>query len=278
MVILEGHLQTTIPIEVDGIVPERLQEMNESNIRAIPVWLGREQVELGEIFRVRVTGDDARSIRWIGHLSNVHRIGSALKSGRIEIEGHPGRHVGSLMEGGSIHVHGSVGDFAGAEMRGGLIRIEGNAGDHLGGCYPGSKWGLNRGEIVVCGSAGLGVGERMRRGLIAVAGNVGRLCGWNLWAGSIVVGGNCGAECGLEMVRGTIVQMGKDNVPLAPTFSKGSVYGQAALRIMGARLRELEFMGFTELLTRDFVMFHGDHLRGGRGEILVARQAGQGST
>jgi formylmethanofuran dehydrogenase subunit C len=107
--------------------------------------------------------------------------------------------------------------------------------------------------------------------MIAIAGNVGRLCGWNLWAGSIVVGGNCGAECGLEMVRGTIVQLGQDNVPLLPTFSYGSDYSQGVLALLSSRLKALEFRKFADLLTRSFVLHHGDHLRGGRGEIFIAQ-------
>jgi formylmethanofuran dehydrogenase subunit C len=271
MVILERHLNTDIPIEVDGILPERLQGMDQSSISSLPIWLGRQQVELGEVFRVVVNSKEDLSVLWQGRLSNVHRMGAGLKWGRIEIEGNAGRHVGSHMTGGNIVVHGTAGDFAGAEMRGGLIRIEGDAGNHLGGCYPGSRWGVNRGEILVMGSAGQGVGERMRRGLIAIAGNVGRLCGWNLWAGSIVVGGNCGAECGLEMVRGTIVQLGRTNEPLLPTFSSGSDYSQGVLALLAARLKALEFGKFADLLTRSFVMHHGDHLRGGRGEVLIAQ-------
>lgn len=272
MITLQRHYETTIPIEVEGILPDRLAGLSEAEIDALPVWLGREQIQLADLFRVRIESGDDLTLRWTGSLTNVHWIGAGLKTGNLEIDSPAGRHVGSQMIAGSIIVRGSVGDFAGTEMRGGLLKINGDAGNHLGGCYPGSRLGMNGGEIVVGGNAGQGVGEWMRRGLIAVAGSVDRLCGWNMLAGSIIVGGHCGGECGSGMIRGTIVQLGSKPAPLTPTFVAGGVYQGGALSLLAKRLNELGFDDYTSLLNDPFQMFHGDQLCGGRGELFVVRK------
>jgi formylmethanofuran dehydrogenase subunit C len=271
MIILQRHLSTTLPIEVDGILPNRLSGMSELEVNQIPIWLGKEQVPLGDVFKVRIEPGSELTLRWTGELSNVHWIGNKLDSGCVEIESAAGRHVGSQMSAGTMIVHGSVGDFAGAEMRGGLLKIQGDAGNHLGGCYPGSKWGMNRGEILVSGDAGQGTGEWMRRGLIAVAGRVGRLCGWNLLAGTIVVGGPCGGDCGSGMVRGTIVQLGRSATSISPMFLLGGSFQGGTLGLLATRLREIGFESASDLARRHFDMFHGDQTRGGRGELFVVR-------
>jgi formylmethanofuran dehydrogenase subunit C len=274
---LERTAETDLGIEVDGIVPDRLLGLRLDEIAGMPVWIGRDKLDLRSAFKIEVTEhfpaseNNPITIRWTGDLSNVHLIGAQMKQGKIEIDSSAGRHVGYGMSGGSITVRGSVGDYAGAEMRGGLLEILGDAGDHLGGCHGGNKTGVNRGEILVRGNAGAGVGQRMRRGLIAVQGNVGRLCGWNMLAGSIIVLGDCGTECGTRMVRGTIVQGGDQNAPLLPTFAPGGTLKGGVLAMLEKRLKQLDFES-NGLGQYTFYQYHGDHLNGGRGEVFIVEK------
>jgi formylmethanofuran dehydrogenase subunit C len=280
---LERVVETDLAIEVDGIVPDHLAGLSHDEIAKLPVWIGREELELGTIFQIRITTQVANptdsvaseiaaiKVLWTGNLSNVHWIGAGMSQGAVEIESSAGHHVGYRMSGGTIHVRGSVGNYAGVEMQGGLLRIHGDAGDHLGGCHSGSKMGMNCGEIVVLGNAGGGVGQRMRRGLIAVGGAVERLCGWNMLAGTIIVIGNCGVECGSGMVRGTIIQCGEQNAPLLPTFSQGSTITGGIMGLLATRLRRLDYETH-EFQDRAYCQFHGDHLNGGRGEIFLLKK------
>jgi formylmethanofuran dehydrogenase subunit C len=265
---LERFVNTNLAIEVDGILPERLFGRKALDVAKLPIWIGRNQVELGSAFRVHGAGGENNGIRWTGDLGNVHWIGAGMKSGEIEIQSDAGLHVGSGMSGGIIRAQASVGDFAAAEMRGGLVRIAGNAGDHLGGSYTGSPTGMNRGEILVEGNAGRGLGQRMARGLIAVRGNVDQLCGWNMLAGSIIVYGSCAAECGLGMKRGKIIQCSNQNAPLSPTFTAGSKIESGVLNLFAARLQQLDFQPSDVFQSKRFCILHGDQLEGGRGEIL----------
>lgn len=274
LVELEKMANTDLAIEVDGIVPDCLEGLNPDEIARLPVWIGRDKLDLGTVFQIEITAQPQVSevnqtkIRWTGDLRNVHWIGAGMSHGEIEIESSAGHHVGYQMMGGKIRVLGSVADYAGLEMQGGLIQIDGDAGDHLGGCHSGSRSGMKRGEIIVSGNAGSGVGQRMRRGLIAISGKVGRLCGWNMLAGTILVIGKCGSECGSGMVRGTIIQGSEKNDPLLPTFSRGGQITTPIFALLADRLKALHFA--TEALEQpNYRQFHGDHLSGGRGEVFV---------
>ena len=266
--VLDRQGESTVPVEVVGITPDLLQGLGEREIGKLPIWFGNQASELGDLFRIHGKIGDDPLIRWTGDLTAVHWIGAGMKSGAIEIESPTGRHVGSRMLGGTISTMAHVSDFAGAEMRGGKLIVGGDAGDSLGGNYPGSKFGMKMGEILVSGNAGRGVGQTLRRGLIAVGGNVDSLCGWNMLAGTILVFGNCGSECGAGMIRGSIVLAGNVNAPLLPTFASGGRYENYILGLTANRLQELCFPGTQRLLERPFQMYHGDLLRGGRGEIF----------
>ncbi len=267
--VLDRQAESKIPVEVLGITPDRLEGLNEREIAKLSIWIGNQAVELGELFRVQGKISDDQAIHWSGDLTAVHWIGAGMKSGKIQIDSPTGRHVGSRMLGGVIATASDVSDFAGAEMRGGKLLVGGHAGDLLGGSYPGSKYGMNLGEILVTGNAGRGVGQSLRRGLIAVGGNVDSLCGWNMLAGTILVFGNCGAECGAGMIRGSIVQLSANSAPLLPTFSRGGRYEKYFFGLTANRLIELGFPNANRLLEHQYQMYHGDLLRGGRGEIFT---------
>lgn len=260
--------QTSVPVEIEGITPEAVRGKSLAEIERLPIYHGNQQVPLAEFFRIQGTADDGR-LEFAGNLAGVHWIGAHMKEGSIVIEGPAGRHVGSEMEGGEIHVLGDAGDWVGGEMRGGLIHVRGRAGHLVGSAYRGSAKGMNRGTILVEGDAGNEVGHTMRRGLIAVGGAVGDFPAVNMIAGTLLVFGGCGIRPAAGMRRGTLGLLGGPLPPLLPTFRAG---GRCRLGFLDVLLRALLRRGFRvapELLGKEWLLWHGDLLTVGRGEIVV---------
>lgn len=275
--VLNQQVDTTLPIEVLGITPDRLVGQSISNIKQLPIEFGNRDVKLSEIFDVsgaiQNTDNDTPTIRWTGNLPNVHRLGSKMKFGLIVVESSAGRHVGSQMSGGTIKVMGDVSDHAGAEMTGGTIRIAGNAGNLVGANYPGSKYGMNRGEIFISGQVGKGTGQRMRRGTIVVGSNCGNLTGWDMLAGTILVFGRCEGDVGVNMSRGTIIlaNSNQSGSLLPPTFKSGAKGTVPVFRLIANWLQRVapEFDA-NRLTENQFTQYHGDALQQSRGELFVA--------
>ncbi|MFK7767538.1 MAG: formylmethanofuran dehydrogenase subunit C [Mariniblastus sp.] len=267
--LLTQQVETTIPIEVKGITPDRLAGRSENEIGKTMIWHGRRQVELGSVFSISGSISDDETIVWAGNLTPVHQIGAAMHTGVVRISSEAGRHVGSQMTGGTIIAESDVSDFLGVEMSGGMIRVQGSAGDLVGGNYPGSKSGMNRGSILIEGNAGKGVGQSMRRGTIVVKGDSGKLSGWNMRAGTILVLGKCGANVGAGMTRGTIVVGNDEQTKLLPTFLKGAAQPVPVLQMISNWLVKQQFDFDTDVLKSSFQTYYGDQLRGGRGEIMV---------
>lgn len=263
---------STIPISVEDVIPESTCQMSEQEIARMQIWIGNQQTPLGEIFNIQKTGDDLCHV-WQGNLESVHWIGAKLEAGKILVEGNAGRHLGSQMTGGQITVLGNVSDFVACENRGGFIQIKGDASNWLGAAYPGTKSGANGGTILVSGSAGNGAGFGMRRGTICVQGNAGRLTGWNMLAGTIIVGGAVDSMTGKGMKRGTILlpsrefaQPNQSSLPVS--FLEGGIVAPTFTNAMQKWLDDREH--HTDLRI-PFHQFHGDQLKGGRGEVFVAK-------
>ena len=283
---LENY-QSKIPIRVGGVLPQRLAQSPLDEIKRSSIWVGKGQYELGELFDVSsIAGpiDDRQDHNdpglthiWEGDLAAVHEIGFGLQRGSIQVEGSAGRHVGAQMLGGMIEVRGSVSDFLGTEMRGGQIRVAGDSGDWTGGVYPGTRSGVQGGFLSVGGNAGIGTGTCMRRGMILIGGSARHQLGANMRAGTILIGQGVEGAVGSGMVRGTII------TPVRPGSSMGEYLGPA-FRV-GSRLSFPMTQLFQQWLTgqgetpgsigrllscRQYQVFHGDMLRGGRGEVLLA--------
>lgn len=266
------HLQyrggTQVPVEVEGLLPEKLRGMPPADIERLPIQHGNRQVPAGEFFRVRGQADDLRVV-FEGDLSGVHWIGARMTEGEIRVEGQAGRHLGSEMRGGSIQVQGDAGDWIGAEMHKGLIEVRGSAGHQVGAAYRGSPRGMTGGMILVHGSAGNEIGLSLRRGQIAIGGDAGDFVGVNLIAGTILVFGQAGIRHGAEMRRGTIVLFGKPSPPMLPTFRAGCVGRPIFLRLMLLSLARRGFPVAESHLDEPLRQWHGDLLTVGRGEIFV---------
>lgn len=259
--------QPAAPLEAEVIAPDRLVGLDAAQVAALPVRHGNAAAQLGEFFRVEGELGDPPTIRLIGDLSRVKRIGSAMKAGSLQIEGAIGMHVGAGMTGGEIVVNGDAGDWAGAEMQGGRLTIKGNAGHSLGSAYRGSSRGMLGGEIIVQGRAGDEVGNSMRRGLIAIGGNVGDFAGVNMLAGTILTLGELGWRAGAGLLRGTLITM--QPARILPTFSFDCVYRPNYLPLYLRHVRALGLPVQDAHLTGHYRRWSGDMVALGRGELLV---------
>ncbi len=265
---LRYKTSSNVPLEVEGITPDRLQDKSPADIERLEIFHGNVKAALADFFDV--SGDPGDGVlRWEGDLVGVHWIGAKMGSGRIHVVGNVGRHVGSEMTGGEILVEGNVSDWLGGEMRGGTIHVRGRAGHLVGAAYRGSARGMTGGEILVEGDAGNEIGHTMRRGLVAVAGDVGDVAGFNMLAGTVLVLGDCGIRHGAGMRRGTLAFLGPAAPPMLPSFRYACRYCPPVMPLLLRRLRQREFPVAQELLACDYRLFHGDLIEGGRGEILV---------
>lgn len=271
---LTVKIDSPIPIEVDGILPETVRGLSADDVARLRIAYGNRQPELGECFDVHGSVDEDATIVWEGDCSRVKRIGEKLTSGCVRVEGSAGMHLGAGMRGGEILCTGDAGDWAGAEMHGGRLTILGNAGDLAGGAYRGSRKGMTGGELWIHGRAGNEVGRVMRRGLIAVGGDVGDAAGAGMIAGSLLVFGSVGKWCGTGMKRGTVGLLSLMGSPeLLPSFEFSCHYRPTFLSLY---LRHLKSGGFPvpeESLSSVYRRYCGDLLELGKGELLVCEAA-----
>lgn len=260
----------SVPLEAEVLSPDVLAPMSEADVRGLPVFLGKRQFRLDDFFEVAGAGGQALEIR--GDVGRVKWIGRGMTRGRISIVGNAGMHLGAYMKGGTIEVTGDASDWVGAEMAGGVINIRGSAGGQVGAAYRGSPWGMNRGTILVDGSAGIEVGMRMKRGLIAVGGAVRDFAGLQMKGGTIFLMGGAEIRTGAWMARGTVVSA--TPVDFLPTFAYACTYRPAFLRIYLKQLRALGFSVPPGMEEGPYERYSGDSAVEGKGEILVWRPAG----
>ncbi|MBX6331090.1 MAG: formylmethanofuran dehydrogenase subunit C [Gemmatimonadaceae bacterium] len=253
-------------IEADSITPDRLATLSESEIAALPLWEGRIQRQLGELFEVR--GSRSTSIRLTGDLSRIDALGAGMTTGELVIDGPVGRYVGTRMAGGTLRVLGNAGDGAGLEMAGGVLEITGNAGDGVGAARLGASKGMRGGEIVVRGSAGARAGARMRRGTIVVCGHTGPDAGEGMIAGNLFVLGAVGENAGRSNKRGSIVALGPVSIPVSYRYACTYRPPHVALALRSLRTRYAVPVTDAHLTGR-YRRFSGDMAELGRGEILA---------
>ncbi|MFN5197380.1 MAG: formylmethanofuran dehydrogenase subunit C [Planctomyces sp.] len=259
---------TTIPIELEGVTPEKCAGTPASEIPRITVFEGNRKVPLGELFHISGDASDQQLI-FRGDLRGVHWIGAGMRSGNIRVEGSAGRHLGSGLAGGRIDVAGDVGGWVAAEMRRGLIRVHGNAGNCAGGALPGSIRGMTGGTLLIHGNCGDEAGLAMRRGLIAIAGAPGEFAGRNMIAGTLIAGGRCGRRAGAGMRRGTLVLAGGSQSPLLPGFSYSGQLQLTTVRLLQKHLHSLNFPIEHPHLCTKMAIHRGDLASRGLGEILL---------
>ena len=265
---LQYKQTSSVPVEVEGITPDRLREKSLAEIEQMEIYHGNEQLPLAELFTVSGDASDEQ-LEWTGELAGVHWIGAKMSRGIMHIDGHAGRHIGSQMQGGEIHVRGDAGDWVGGEMHRGLIRVRGRAGHLVGSAYRGSPRGMTGGTILIDGDVGNELGHSMRRGLIAVGGNTGDLAAFNMLAGTILIFGSSGIRHAAGMKRGTLAFLGHEHPPLLPTFRHACRFRPDAMSLLLAELRRHDFDVPTDVFAAAYDLYNGDLIEGGRGEILL---------
>ncbi len=257
--------QPTVPLEAESINPDLFVEHTHDAIRGLPVFLGKRQHHLEDLFEVEGEKSDELEIR--GDASRVKWIGRGMTRGRITVSGNAGMHLGAYMKGGVIEVRGHASDWVGAEMTGGLIHIHGNAGGQIGAAYRGSPSGMQGGSVIVEGAAGMEVGMRMKRGVIAVKGPVLDFAGLQMKGGTIFLLSGSEIRTGAWMTRGTIVSMSP--LRLLPTFSYACAYHPMFMRIYTRYLQSLGLLVPYDPQVGSFQRYTGDTSVPGKGEILI---------
>ncbi|MGY0710375.1 formylmethanofuran dehydrogenase subunit C [Azospirillum argentinense] len=260
------------PIDMTGVLPERLIEGGREALARLMLVRGRGRYRLDALFTLEDGGPPVTLILRPGG-AVLDGVGTGMSTGEIRVEGECGAYAGSGMRGGTLTVAGNCGAFAAAEMSGGRLRIAGDAGDFLGVPLAGGTRGMSGGSVVVKGNAGDRVGERMRRGLIAVHGRAGSLCGARMIAGTIVVGVGCGPNPGQAMRRGSILlPQAPDAVPSG--FVDGGTNDWLFLDLMRKELIDGGAWpsGFPTAGTRARRLI-GDRSAGGIGEVLILGEA-----
>ena len=260
--------KTSVPVEIEGVVPDQLRDKSVAEIERIQAYHGNRMLPLAELFAVSGDPSDGR-IDFEGDLAGVHFIGYKMHEGQIYVHGNAGRHVGGEMTGGRIEVEGNAGDWVGGEMHGGLIRVKGNAGHLVASAYRGSKQGMTDGTILIGGDAGSEIGAAMRRGTLVIGGSCGDAAGFSMIAGSIFVFGSCGIRIGAGMKRGTIALLGPDPIKLLPTFRQAGEFRPLFLRLLFRELIRLGFPVDPALLSTEMLLYHGDLVALGKGEIWM---------
>jgi formylmethanofuran dehydrogenase subunit C len=258
----EAH---AVPLEAEALCPDALATLDHAAIRALPVFLGKRQLRLDDMFAVEGERSDELEIR--GPTVKVKWIGKGMTRGRIRIAGDAGMHLGAYMKGGSIEVDGNAADWVGGEMTGGLIRVRGNAGGQVGAAYRGSMAGMNGGTILIEGTAGLEVGMRMKRGIIAIRGRVRDFAGLQMKGGTIVLMNGAELRTGAWMVRGTIISL--QPLQLMPTFARACDYEPTFLHLYAKHLEGFAFHLPVSAGEGAYRRYTGDAAIPGKGELLV---------
>ena len=258
---------SSIPLELDGITPERVAGLSALEVAKLPVQHGNRTEPLGAFFEVsEVPRGTWADLHIAGDTSNVKYIGAGMSRGNVSAEGPVGMHAGAGMSGGSLKLDSGAAGWLGAEMKGGYIEVRGYAGDQVGAAYRGSRRGMTGGTIFVRGTAGDELGLLMRRGLIVVEGACGEFAGASMIVGTLALLGEVGGRCGAGMKRGTILCAREPQLP--PSFRFACEYRPSFLPLYLAQLRS---MGVTvpPAFGADLKCYRGDLLAGGRGEVLV---------
>jgi formylmethanofuran dehydrogenase subunit C len=256
---------SSVPIDASRLQLADFVDLDERAIGELRVLAGRESVRLGDLFTV--SGGRSATVRVDGTLTDVHGLGTGLRTGELIIAGDVGNRVGAGMTGGHIRVVGRAGDDAGMAMGGGRLRIDGDAGDRVGAAAPGASRGMTGGEIIVSGSVGDEAGMRARRGLIAIGGAAGAGLARDIIAGTVVVLGRIGPRPATGGKRGSVIAAGGIDVP--STYRAACTFEPPLVRLLMTYLvRQCGLSIADEIVFGRYRRHCGDTGWPGKGEIL----------
>jgi len=248
-----------VPINAECISPDVFAGKSLDELAKLQLWEGNRKRLLRDIFEIKGAFGKVPSevsIRLIGNLSKVQKIGAGMTYGEINVQGNVGMHLGEKMKGGKITVEGDAGSWAGSAMKEGTITVKGSAGDYIGGAYRGSTRGMQGGTIIIHGDAGTEVGGCMRKGLIKIYGDVGQFVGIRMRNGTIVVQGKAKERAGAFMKGGKIILC--NHIPsILPTFTIEGIKAKA-------KVEEKKIKG-------PFYLFVGDLAEHGSGKLYVSK-------
>ncbi|HIQ32839.1 MAG TPA: formylmethanofuran dehydrogenase subunit C, partial [Methanothermococcus okinawensis] len=250
-VILKLKEDITVPVELDALLPEKMEGMDVEEIKDIEIPQGRTTVKVGDLFEVEIEESDIPKMTIKNSSFKLKRVGEGMTTGEIVIEGDVGMHLGADMKGGRIVVNGNVDNWAGQGMKGGELIIKGNARDYLGSAYRGGYRGMSGGLIVVEGNAGHEIGEHMHGGMIHVKGNVGYFAGIHAKGGIIKIDGDVLGRLGAEMIKGAIVVKGR--VPeVLPSFKYEGIVENPLIKVK-KKEEGVRIEGVYHMFTGDYV-------------------------
>ncbi len=233
----------------------------------VPVWMGQETLEFGQIFRAKVVGDEPTLV-FQGATGKLNRVAAGLTQGSVRVLGDVGDYAARGMRAGRLEILGNAGDWLGAELSGGDLIVQGQCGRMAVASLPGKRRGITGGMVQIYGSAGAGIGRRMRRGFVFVGGDCIAPAG-EMLAGTFVMGGKVSGGLGTLMKRGTLICL----QPIAPSqlggFSKGIVSQPTAWRLLHTALHQQIATGQWPDVDTCFQTYHGDMTTGARGEAWV---------
>jgi formylmethanofuran dehydrogenase subunit C len=254
-----------IPLDLDGITPQRVAGLSATDVGKLPVLHGNRSEPLGEFFDVSTATIPGTDLHFAGDTSNVKGIGAGMSGGFVYVENNAGMHAGARMSGGRLIIDGAASDWLGAEMKGGFIEVRGKTGNQAGAAYRGSRRGMTGGTILLRGGAGDELGLLMRRGLIIVKGDCGEFACASMIAGTVVLLGEAGKRLGAGMKRGTIIVGSDPRLP--PSFRFACEYRPTFLPLLHSRLQKLD-VDLPPGLRMPMSCYRGDLLSGGHGEVF----------
>lgn len=246
-----------VPVTAECISPDFVAGKSLREIEHTQVWEGNRRVKLGSLFKVggeigRTPGDC--TIKILGNVSAVRRIGYEMSGGSVQIDGDAGMYLGERMGGGVIIVDGNAGSWLGTQMRGGQVEVKGNAGDSVGGSVRGGIKGMRGGIMTIHGDCGTEAGAWMQNGMIRIRGNCDSYAGIHMKNGTIVVEQNCVGRVGAQMTNGKVIVLGNAGGVL-PSFQFEEI-------------REKAKAG-DEKISGPFYVFSGDVNEEGKGQLFA---------
>jgi formylmethanofuran dehydrogenase subunit C len=252
-----------VPVDAPDLNPDGIVGKSLDEIRNIEIWEGNRKINLCEIFDVngeQVNKIEDLSIRVIGDVSKVKRIGQNMSGGKIKIDGNAGMYLGNKMKDGSIIVSGDAGSWLGASMLGGRIEVKGNTSDFVGASYRGKSEGMKGGMILIHGDAGNEIGCWMKGGTIQIMGSSETYPGMHMKNGTIYIDKNCLCRAGAQMSGGKIIINGKIS-EILPSFAIESIRGSARIG--------------KEKIQGPFYLFVGDGNEDGEGRLYVRKEGNE---
>src|ERR671935_2148620 len=92
----------TVPLETEGLTPDRLATSRPGEIEALPVWHGNRRAQLADFFAVSGSGDE--ELRVEGDLRRVKFLGAGMTGGRVGVAGDAGVDPGADVGRGEVVV------------------------------------------------------------------------------------------------------------------------------------------------------------------------------